>query len=171
MSRSIIVPMSALAVSGVLVAGCGEEASKTQTTPSWVLATAPSDTQGIAEVKAVAKEGDRVVLRGIIGGRKAPITEDSPVFMLVDSGLHNECTVEADHCATPWDYCCQPPEAITENSATIQIVGHAGESITTSPTAHGFAALDEVIVVGTVGPRPNEQVLTVRATGLYRVGG
>ncbi len=170
MSRSIIVPLFALATSVLMLASCGEEAEKSQATPPWVLTSAPTDAQGIAEAKAVAKEGDRVVLRGIIGGRKAPITEDSPVFMLVDSGLYNQCTVEPGHCATPWDYCCESPEIITENSATVQLVGAAGEPITASPTTQGFAALDEVIVVGIVGPRPNEQVLTVRATGLYRVG-
>ena len=76
-----------------------------------------------------------------------------------------------DACRMPWDYCCETPETIAANSATIQIVDADGQSNSISPMAHGFAALDEVIVIGVVAPRPAPEVLTIRATGLFRVGG
>jgi hypothetical protein len=73
-----------------------------------------------------------------------------------------------DSCPVPWDYCCETPETITANAATVQIVDADGQPISGDPTAHGLAPLDEIMVVGTVGPRPNESVLTIRATGIYR---
>ncbi|RMH28563.1 MAG: hypothetical protein D6692_05245 [Planctomycetota bacterium] len=92
-----------------------------------------------------------------------------------------------------------PPPALRAVPAPLKIWGRPGEDIEQTsvdqalkacelpisvvgalmPGAHlGYwlpidgakSPLDTVVVVGTVGPRPNAGVLTVRATGIHRTG-
>lgn len=157
---------------------CQEEAAPTTgdstgsaapTTANWQLASMPADAQGVKAIKDTAAEGDTVTVRGIIGGRKDALSDDSAFFVMVDPGLHNECVGEDDHCATPWDYCCAMPDDIQANSATVQLVDEDGNPLEFDLSAQGVSPLDEVVIVGTVAARPTPQVLTIRATGLHRV--
>ncbi|MFG0314793.1 MAG: hypothetical protein ACF8LL_11520 [Phycisphaerales bacterium] len=131
-----------------------------------MLTEAPGGDVSITEAKANAKEGDQIVVRGRIGGRHAPISADSPVFTVVDLSLPYCGQLNEDRCGTPWDYCCETPSTIASNSATVQVVGD-GVDLADA----GLEPLDEVVLIGTVGPRPDEQVLTIRASGVYPVGG
>lgn len=161
---------------------CKEEAAPTTTggtststaapatTAQWRLASMPADAQGVKAIKDDAAEGDTVAVRGIIGGRKDALSKDSAFFVMVDPALHNECVSEDDHCATPWDYCCATPEDIQAHSATVQLVDADGNPLEFDLSSQGVSPLDEVVVVGTVAARPSPQVLTIRATGLHRVG-
>lgn len=174
----ITIPMLAfLALTAPMLTGCNETSSTAAenptepTTPTWVLVSAPEGAQSVTEAKVSAKEGEQIVLRGRIGGRKEPLTEGSPVFTMMDLSIPH-CGENSDGaCRTPWDYCCETSESKTENSATVQIMDTHGQPIAEDPTAEGLMALDEVIVVGIVAPRPSKDVLTVRATGIFRVGG
>ncbi|MFG0306753.1 MAG: hypothetical protein ACF8Q5_11130 [Phycisphaerales bacterium JB040] len=168
------IASAALACSVLSLTACSEgepstTTSASESTPAWILASAPADARSVTDIKASAAEGDEVVLRGRIGGRHEPIGTGSPVFTVIDLGLAHCGQNEGDSCPTPWDYCCETPETITANSATVQIVNTDGGSIGTSPADHGFAPLDEVIVVGSVATRPDDRVLTIRATGVHRV--
>ena len=138
-------------------------------TPAWILASEPADASGVLDAKSSAVEGDAVVIRARIGGRKAPLSPGSPAFTVIDLGLPHCGENPADSCRTPWDYCCETPETITSNSATIQIVGPDGRPIAEDASSGGLKPLDEVVLVGTVGPRPSADVLIVLATGIYRV--
>lgn len=162
----------------LMLAGCSDSAAPTETTSTdahpatnssdvaWVLTQAPAGDVSITEAKANAKEGDQIVLRGRIGGRHAPMSEESPVFTVVDLALPFCGQLSEDQCGTPWDYCCETPATIASNSATVQVMGEGVDL-----AEAGLEPLDEVILIGTVGPRPDEQVLTIRATGVYPVGG
>ncbi len=166
--------VSSLVVSTALLASCGKDEStttaKTDTTQStWLLAQAPADAMSVTEIKADAKEGDTVVIRGRIGGRAEPMSADSPVFTIIDLALPYCGQHHPENCPRPWDYCCEPSDTITANAATIQIVGDESGNVALMPTAAGLKPLDEIIVIGTVGPRPSSDVLTVRATGVHRV--
>jgi len=131
----------------------------------------PEGAIDVAAAKQTAKEGDAVVVRGRIGGRVDPISNDKAVFVIVDPALHSCDQNEGDTCATPWDYCCETPETMSANNATVQIVDAAGLPIAIDVQAVGLKPLDTIVIVGTVGPRPSSQVLTVKATGVHRVGG
>lgn len=162
----------------LLFSGCGDSASPSQEqSPSaqstdqpaadaWVLTTAPQGAVSVTDAKATAQEGDQVIIRGRIGGRRNPISADSPVFTLVDLDLEYCGQSNDDQCGTPWDYCCETPTTIVSNSATVQILGDSVDL-----TGSGLEPLDEVILIGTVGPRPEEQILTIRATGIFKVVG
>lgn len=168
--------MTTIIVTPLLIAaaGCSEvepAAETTTTTPDsgWLLTAAPDGAVSVTEAKASASEGEPIVLLARVGGRKAPLNEGSAVFTVMDLAIPHCGDNPNDACRTPWDYCCETPETITANSATIQVLGADGQPISESPATQGVAPLDEVIVVGTVAPRPSEQVLTVRATGIYRM--
>ncbi len=175
MTRFNPITTCCILFSAFLLNGCGEStqtgSAPATVAPSWVLTSAPAGAVAITDAKASATEGDEIIIRGRIGGRKEPLTEGSAVFTVVDLALPHCAQNPDDKCRTPWDYCCETQDTISANAATVQIVDESGRPISHSPAQHGFSALDEVIVVGVVAPRPNEQVLTVRATGLYRVGG
>ncbi|MFG0293498.1 MAG: hypothetical protein ACF8MJ_10160 [Phycisphaerales bacterium JB050] len=169
----------ALACSCIVLSGCGDEntepASTTpsstssgaaSTEPSWILASAPNEWREIGDAKKNAAEGEQIVLRGRIGGRTNPITEGSPVFVMMDVSIPSCADGEDDHCAKPWDYCCESKATITANSATVIVVDEEGNPI--SAELSGLEPLDEVIVVGTVDARPNQDVLTVKATGIHK---
>ena len=164
--RLITLTTGALAAS-LLLAGCGnaspEQAGNER--PQWMLAAAPDGAVSVTEAKASAQEGDAIVLRARIGGRGQPIAADSPAFVVMDLAIPHCGEIEGDTCPTPWDYCCETPKTIAANSATIIVVAEDGSTL--NAQAGGLAALDEIVVVGTVGPRPSPEVLTVRATGIY----
>ena len=172
--RNILIALTA-ATAILSTSGCSEGSTSAQarvtSDAAWVLASAPEGAMSVTQAKAEMSVGDTVILRGIIGGSRAPISAQSPVFTVIDTGLFNQCTTGDDHCNTPWDYCCAAPSDLKANAATVQVIDASGTPITDSVTAHGFAPLDEIIVVGTVGPRPNAEVLTVRARGIYRIDG
>jgi hypothetical protein len=148
----------------------GSAANVSSTTATWLLADEPADVLSILEAKESAKEGDVIAIRGRIGGRMQPMSEESNIFTFIDLALPHCGQTEHDSCPTPWDYCCDPPNVINAHGATIQVLEN-GTMPSVLPTAAGLKPLDELIVVGTVAPRPDAQVLTIRATGIYRVEG
>ncbi|GAB4546321.1 MAG: hypothetical protein Tsb0013_05070 [Phycisphaerales bacterium] len=138
--------------------------------PAWLLTEQPADEQGVNIAKAFAQEGDSVVIRARIGGRVEPMAPGSPAFTVVDLSLPYCGQLTDENCPTPWDYCCETPETITANAATVQLVDDDGQPVSDDPTK-SLSPLDELIIVGTVGPRPNPDVFLIRATGVYRVEG
>ncbi len=145
--------------------------SPAQVGPIWLLTSMPADAKSVTEAKAEASEGQQIAVRGRIGGRLEPISSDSPVFTIVDMELQHCGQLEGDSCPSPWDYCCEPQENLRAHAATVQLVTESGEPLDIDPVAGGLDALDEVIIVGTVGPRPSADVLTIKATGVHVVGG
>ncbi len=148
-------------------ASSGATPAPTDAGSTWLLAWSPQGATSVTDAKASAQEGDTVVIRGRIGGRRDPITGGSPVFTIVDLELPYCGQEVADGCGTPWDYCCETPDTISANSATVQVIDGAGSPIGDDLTSQGLSALDEVVVVGLVAARPSDAVLTVRATGVY----
>lgn len=169
-----LIPTLAVMPLLLQLSACSEQtadtsASEASAQAAWVLDSEPADASPVSVVKSTAAEGDTVVLRGRIGGRMEPMSAGSPVFTVVDLAVPHCGQIPGDNCPTPWDYCCEPAESMAANTATIQIVSADGRPLNTSPADEGFEPLDEVIVVGLVAPRPDDRVLTISATGVYRV--
>lgn len=174
MIRSRLRFAAALLAMTALLTACGDDGSPqpgpASSSPNdWVLDSEPSDAVDVKQAKASAEAGDSIVLRARIGGRIQPISDDSAVFTVMDMNVPHCGMIEGDGCPTPWDYCCEAPETIRANAATVQLVDAEGNAAAISPTAAGLAPLDEVVIVGTVGPRPTPDVLTVKAMGFYPV--
>ncbi len=160
--------VAAIALIAFSLAGCGESSPSASVTPAWVLASEPTGAVSVTDAKSEAIEGATIVVRGRIGGRKEPLSQESSVFTIVDLELPHCGELEGDTCSTPWDYCCETPEDIRGNSATVQLVDANGRVFEISPTAGGLEPLDEIVVVGRVGSRPTGDVLTILASGVYR---
>lgn len=160
----------------VFFAGCGQSGSNnnagtntgsTAALPADLLLTsAPDGAQTIMSLKESAEEGDEVVVHVIVGGKMQPHVAGRASAAIIDAGLDNPCTGEDDHCQTPWDYCCTPQEEITANLATLQIVDEDGRPLAVD-LAEQFPAMAVLTIRGVVGPRPDPQVLTINATGIY----
>jgi len=146
----------------------GPSAPEGGDTPSFMLASAPVGAISVGVAKRDAAEGEAIVVRGRIGGSRRPFIEGQGAFTLVDAALLRcgEAGVE-DGCTTPWDYCCEPRENLVAHTLTVQVVDAAGQVVATGlDGTGGLTPGAEVVVVGTVAPRPSAEVLIVRATGV-----
>lgn len=133
-----------------------------------ILAEAPADARDVAETKNAAQAGERVVVRGVIGGRRNPFVAERAMFQLVDTSLPTCADKHGDGCPTPWDYCCEPKDQITAKSATVQITDGQGKPLNVSLKGKGgLEPMARVIVRGVVGQRPDENVMIVNADGIY----
>jgi hypothetical protein len=173
-----VVLVSSFLLMTTVLAGCGDSSTpaddgSAQTSPvatSWLLADMPAGAVPVLQVKQTAREGDQVVVRGRIGGRSDPLSHDVAVFVMMDPVLLS-CRDRGGPCKKPWDYCCETLETITAHSATVQLVDDARSPMAIDLGGHGFEPLDEVVVVGTVAPRPNEAILVIHAQQIHRVSG
>lgn len=147
----------------------GSSANSAAATPSWLMNDRPSEWIEVGTAKQTVEAGQTVTLRGRIGGRDQPIAADSAAFVIVDVSIPSCAEIEGDNCAKPWDYCCEPRESLTANTATIIVLDEGGTQTKFNLIEAGFNPLDEVIVTGTVDARPNESVLTIRATAVHKV--
>lgn len=157
-------------VSSFFLTACSDgpsapEASAGLALPAWQLAEAPADAVGVAELKASASEGDRVTLVGRVGGRMEPVSEESGLVVLVDAAVPSCADSADDNCPTPWDYCCETPERVAANAATVQLRSADGSPIELA--AGAVPPLSTVTVVGTVAPRPNGDVLVLVADAMH----
>lgn len=157
---------SASSSNGATGAGAGASASLPA---GFVLAAAPvGEASPVAAVKASAKEGDAVTIRGVIGGGAEPMAKERALFTIVDPAVPSCAAMEEDHCPTPWDYCCEDSKSLVANSATVQVLGADGRPLALDlAQIEGVRPLSEVIVTGVVGPRPSPEVLVIHATGLH----
>lgn len=136
---------------------------------------APADAKDVTEAKKAGpmKKGDKVVLRGVVGGSRDPFVPKRAMFTLMGAGLKPCSANPEDKCKTPWDYCCETRADIAANSATIRVTDDKGGILRTEMKgrmAGGVAIreLSEVIVVGTVAVA-DKGVLVVDATAIHPV--
>jgi len=136
--------------------------------PGLFLAAAPADARDIKDAKGALKAGDKVVLVGRIGGSEEPFVAERAIFTIVDRRVKacGEGTA-MDSCKTPWDYCCEPVDSITANSATIQVVGPEGQPVKAELNGvRGLKPLATVTVIGTVAKAEGGN-LVVSASGFF----
>jgi len=160
----------------VFVAGCGDGEPPTPTVSAdraaatlsehLFVTAAPDGAQPINELKQSAEQGDEVVVRAVVGGSVNPIVEGRASTLIVDASVNNTCVIDEDHCKTPWDYCCEPREALTAHLATLQVVDDRGQ-VVASDLSQRIQPLTTLVVRGVVGPRPDPNVMTINATAIY----
>ena len=161
-----------LAIACLMLVACGggespdTSAGDAGLPESVFLAEAPEGVQAITALKAGAKEGDEVVVRVVVGGTEDPIVKGRASAAIIDASVENPCMGEDDHCPIPWDYCCTPQENRTANLATLRVIDEAG-NVLKADLEPRIKPLTTLVVKGIVGPRPDEQVLTIDATGIY----
>ncbi len=135
----------------------------------FLLPTTPESAPDVADAKKGLKKGDKVVIKGRIGGSKEPFVKERAVFTIVGRTLKACNEIPGDKCKFPWDYCCDPRDQILANSATIQVVDAKGAPLRTDIKGRwDIKELSEVIIVGTVAEAKG-QMLIVSATGIQVV--
>lgn len=129
---------------------------------SYWLAAAPGDAKPVIEAKKAAKDGDEVVL----AGRVKEWTDGFAQFTMADSTL-KACSdmAEPDHCKTPWDYCCVPPEEVRAGTVTVEFRDGVDPVKATLQGFHGLDHLKQVVVKGKV-EKKGDNVIVV-ASGLH----
>jgi hypothetical protein len=163
---------------GMLLAGCAQNRDnppgKTATTApaadgsKYLLGQEPAGAANVKELRAKAKDGDDVVLVGRIGGNAEPWIKGRAGFWVVDTSLVPCNERPDDPCETPWDYCCEPPDAKAKGMATVKIVDDQGKTLPTDARELlKLKELDTVVVRGRA-KRDAEGNLVVLASGIYR---
>ncbi len=175
--RNVLMTLGLVLTLGL--AGCGEEAENTidgagvkgpVLPASALLAAAPAGAEAVTinELKANATEGDKVVIRAVVGGRAKPFVPQRAIMNVVDATLPRSCGVDpSDPCTTPWDYCCSETDELNAAMATVQIVDAQGNPLKADLGAGPIKPFDTIVLAGTVGPRANAQTLTINADAVY----
>lgn len=128
------------------------------------LKDSPKEAKTISNLRKEGKSGEKITLTGYLGGRKEPFTENRAIFLLADNQTIPPCQ---DACDAPWDACCETPEDIAANVATIQIVDEKGAPLKISlKNQQGLKPMAQVIVQGTIQQK-DEHVFIVNAEHLY----
>lgn len=128
-------------------------------------ASEPTGARPVAEVHAGAKDGERVVLVGAVGGAAQVFVDGAAVFTLVDPALHS-CVGDGMGCKTPWDYCCEDPDSLRRSTATVEL-REGGRPLPVSPRGfHGLDHLSLVVVEG-LAERDSGGNLVVAAERLH----
>ena len=90
------------------------------------------------------------------------------IMTVVDASLPNKCDSPDNHCKTPWDFCCAAPEELLPNLATVKFTDPDGRTLAVDLTSDGRINPNATLVVrGVVGARPSDEVLEIRATGIF----
>ena len=122
----------------------------------------------LVALKGTSKVGDSVVFEARVGGRKDPFVEGRAIFVVADTGLKSCAETEGDGCKTPWDYCCETPEDLLKNVATIRFVDAAGAPLKASVKDHkGLSGLKQVVVRGKVSEADESGNFVVDADGVW----
>lgn len=167
-----------LLMTGLLtLVSCDEKRTVGQSTPvaaeaavtKVFSATAPVNPATIHEARKTAKPGDEIVLSGRVMGSQQPFVAGRAAFILGDPALLTACNERpGDECKTPWDNCCDTPEAKRGGTATVQVLGSDGRVAEgTLEGVGGLAKLSKVIVVGKVAPGSGPESLVINATVIH----
>jgi len=167
-----------------MLTGCSDEPNESNTSggggngkgdaalPDGLLLTAePADAKGVVAAMAAAKDGDKVTIRGRVGGRKDPFAEQRATLALVDLSLpYCGQNTTGEGCKKPWDYCCEPQARLSKHMVSVQVDGADGKILHTGlKGAGGVKELSEVVVQGVL--RDVAGVKIVHATGIYVMPG
>jgi hypothetical protein len=162
-------------VSGLLVlalVGCEAEvvqpAGKSESIPAGVfVAEAPAGAIDVVAAKASAKDGQSVVIKGLVGGQKEPLAANRAIMTVADLSLPTCDKSPMDKCATPWDACCEPKDVISAKTLSVQVVDGAGQPLKAGLAgAGGLAPLKHVVVAGTLKSTTGDAIV-VHAGKIY----
>src|SRR4051812_15762969 len=92
----------------------------------FVLAAAPAGAKDVITVKANFKDGDEVIVHGVVGGTVHPIADAQATVQIIDpSVLTCDKMGMGSECKTPWDACCHQKEA-KEKGMMVKVIDASG---------------------------------------------
>ncbi len=170
MLKHTILAFSMLAAFGAFT-GCERSSSNAPTSsaagvalPAGLFASLPVDeAKSVTEAKSSLGKGDTVLVRGRVGGSRAPFVDGRAMFTIVDASMLACSDTPGDGCSTPWDYCCEQPADIAKHAATVQVSGGGESALRASLKGQGgLRELSTVVVRGTVS-QVDDVVLVIDA--------
>lgn len=175
-SSLLVSLFSALAL---LLAGCGGEQENPQASApaedgstalseTIVLAEAPPEATPVGQARQKFQPEQAIAVVGQVGGTLKPISESFASFVIADEEVYFCDEMPEDHCSTPWDACCENPDKLAANRASVVFVDGEGQPLRGNlKDSLGLAELDKVAVKGKVAPESTPGNLVIHATGLY----
>ena len=102
-------------------------------------------------------------------GNDNPIIQSRALLTLGDPTKITSCDLKPeDECKTPWDVCCEDPDIVSANIATIQVLDKKGMPVKSGLRGlGGLQELSTLIVVGEVAEGSNQNNFLVNATGIH----
>jgi len=129
--------------------------------------SAPEGAVDVADARRTAKVGERVVVRGRVGGDAQPFVDGRAAVTIVGAAVRDCSEAAEGACKTPWDACAMPRTEVVANSATVQVVDERGEPIRTDLRGRrDLRELSEVTVSGVV-TSTSDGALIIRATTIH----
>lgn len=174
MNHKIIITHLSLLGVLVFVAGCGKDKaqqvkSEPAAQPSILLAEAPASPLSVGQARQVAQPGEEISIVGQIGGTASPIVTAYASFVIADEDILFCTEILSDACTTPWDACCEDPEKIAANRASVVFLNADDKPMTIDLKRDAkLSELDKVTVIGVVAESSTPQNMIIEATGLYR---
>jgi len=179
MSPVIAVGMIAMTVAAL--SGCEREENASQTAgrptaqkaaaelpDTLFVELAPDGARSIAEVKADTEASGKIVVKGRIGGRKNLFVDGAAIFLLADTSMKSCSDIDKDKCATPWDYCCEPPDSLNAKVATVQIIGDDGRPLRVDVQGrNGLKPLATIVVSGEIVRQSGSGALVINAEHIH----
>ena len=165
------------------LASCGDKEGNTSADPappeneksfptnltSLLLSDKPANAVSVTAARKTPTPGTEVVVAGDIIGKVDVFVDNRAMLTIGDPEVITSCNrMEEDHCATPWDVCCDDPDVIKNSIATIQILDADGKLIKTGLKGLGnMKELSQVIIKGTVAEGSGPDNLLITATGIH----
>lgn len=128
-----------------------------------VLAADPGAATTIVEARAAGPSDDVVIVRG----RIQDLTRGFGILKLMDEALHYCGETKPEGCPTPWDYCCDTPEAQRKHELLVEFLGADGKPIETVGLPN-TRLLDLIKVRGTLTKNEFGSFVLV-ADGLWQI--
>lgn len=163
---AIVALLAACEGSGSAPAALKPGAASSTALPAGLVFHGPVEGPGVGAAKSGAKAGQTITVVGRIGGSENPFVAGRAVFTIVDPSLKSCADMgDADHCATPWDYCCESRESLKKHVATVEIAGADGRPLPIAVRGlEGLDPLATIAVTGTVTEANDAGLLVIRAT-------
>jgi hypothetical protein len=171
--KSLLIALVGLPL--VMMVGCDKKAPEPQTKaeplPAGLFVTAaPDGAIDVVAFKQSAKDGEPVVIKGVIAGQLEPLAANRAIMTVADASLQTCNKTPGDTCATPWDACCEPKDVISAKTVSVQVVGSDGQPIKTGlKDAAGLAPNKQVVVSGTAKAAPGGDAMIVQARQIHVV--
>lgn len=132
--------------------------------------SAPEDAIAVTEARNL-EPGDSVVVTGVIGGVMHPFTEGFATFVLGDDAIVFCNEMGDDHCATPWDACCEDRDVLAKSRAMVQVLDADGTPLAQGlRQVNGLVELSKVTVIGVVAEQSTQENLIINAAQIHVKG-
>tara|TARA_R100000027_G_scaffold67481_1_gene66450 strand:+ start:7360 stop:7890 length:531 start_codon:yes stop_codon:yes gene_type:complete len=160
-------------LSSFLLLACNkDEENQTNSAPedalTFILKSAPSGAISVGEARKNILPGETVTVTGRVGGTVHPIAEKYASFVLLDSSIIFCSEMGDEHCATPWDACCEDVDNLAAHRTSVLFYDESGQPLAVDLKKQAnLTPMDTVTVVGRASENSTPDNLLLVAEGIY----